>query len=268
MNAQEVVKKYGVWIAAGALVLYLVYRNTKGGGPRQSLTPAPGAAGISGDQYRLETERLRQAGALDVERLKINAQLEAERLRQAQQQFNLNAQLEAQRRAREAQERARALGLIGQIANAISNLFKGQASQQSKSGSSGSSSGSQGGWGTPSTFPGRPQLPPAYAIPEPNISVFNPPYTPEYPQISEYPLPVTDWGEAPQFSSVGMDIDTGASFFDQWGGDWAYEVGYGEASYDIYSSDPELEFTDYGEGAGVGTDPGGYTEEFYGFDFG
>jgi hypothetical protein len=261
----ETLKKYGVWIAAGALVLYLVYRQARPGTARSQFAPAPNAAAAFGaEQYRLESERLKQSGALDLERLRINANLEAERLRQAQRQFDINAQLEAARRARETAERGQTLGLIGQLGKALADLFKGQSSQP------------RGSVGTPTTFPSgtqaRTQLPsaPSYPIPEPQFgaSVFNDPnYVPAWPAPpTEYPLSVTDWGETPQFGGAGMDIDTGASFYDQYygaqpGGDFYYGYGAGEG----YSDFPVVSEQTYGY---MGFDPGGYSEEFYGFDFG
>jgi hypothetical protein len=240
---QEFLKKYGVWIAGAALVLYLLYRN-KSGAVAPRLLPQTGG----GADYGLETERLRQAGALDLQRLQLNSQLEAARLKAANDRFNLEQQALAQQRALEAAQRGQTLGLIGQIAQALANLFRGQQSA-SKSGSSGSSGGAGGGggpFGTPPIAGSRTQLPlpPTYPIPAPNIpGLYNPPYTPEYPQINDYPVSITDWGEAPQFQTSGLDLDTGASFFDMWGYGWDYSTGFFSSNdfggFDLFSDFPE-----------------------------
>lgn len=271
---QELIRKYGLWVVAGALALYLVYRQTRGGASRPLIGPAPpGAAGFGAEQYRLESERLRQAGALDLQRLAINAKLEEERLRQNQRQFDVNAQMEAARRAREAIERGQTLGLIGQIANAISGLFRGQQAQQ------------RPGPSTPSTFPGgatnpgRPQLPPSYPIPEPSVGaiLFDPSYQPSYPEPTFYPAPVTDWGEAPAFEAAGMGLDTGATFYDQFANpyDQPSDIysGLPEASPDFgYIADEWYNYYEsqtpyYGGGGGGDYTPGVDEYEFYGFDF-
>jgi len=259
MNWQEVLKKYGVWIAAGALVLYLVLKN-KGAISRPAI---PGAQG--GADFAAQTERLRQSGAFDLERLKLQNEIEAQRLKFANDRFNLEQQALARNRALDIANRGQTTGLIGQLLKNLESILKG--------GRTGSTGGSEGRSlpSTPNTFPGRPSLPPAYPIPQPNIpDLFNPPFTPEYPQITDYPLSVTDWGEAPQFSSAGMDVDTGASFYDQWaGGDFNY--GYGYDSGDIYSANPELNYGDYagdigledftyGYGAGESVEYGGYPD--------
>jgi hypothetical protein len=267
MDAKDVAKKYGVWILGGALVLYLVYRNMRGGSRPLIGSAPPGAAGMSGEQYRLESERLKQAGALDLERLRLNAAEEAARRRADLDRYNLEQQAAARNRALSAQERGQTLGLIGQIAKGISDLFRGQQSQ-SRGGSSGGSTP-----GTPPIFGGRtqPQTAPYYQIPVPSIGVFNDPsYVPAYPEPSpEYmQLRIDDWGEAPQFQTSGLDLDSGATFTDQsyygsGGDDFYYGYGQGFSSGDIYSSEPEL-----GPDYGFGYDPEGYSEEFYGFDWG
>lgn len=215
----ETLKKYGVWIAAGALVLYLLYKNMGRGGARV----LPSASGESG----LDAERLRQSGNLALQRAQLDSNLELARLKAAQDRYNAEQQALARRRAEDLARRQQDIGLIGSILNGIGNLLKGGAGQQRP--------------GTPPTFPGgsggiggqartQPQLPPYYPIPEPRGIDINPPFYPEYPVITEYPLPVTDWGEAPQFEMSGTTLDTGGSFFDQWGGDWVYGVGYGAES--------------------------------------
>lgn len=287
MDWQTTLKKYGVWLVAGALVLYLVYRQIKGGTARPLIAPAPpGAPGFSADQYRLETERLRQSGALDLARLQQEAALEAARLRAANERYNLEQQALARNRVLEAQSRGQTLGLIGSIANSLANLFKGQQTP---------TQGRQ--TPTPSTFPGggtnpsRPQLPPApsFPVPEPQFgaSVFNSPtYVPDWPAPpTEYPLSVTDWGEAPQFGGGETSFDTGASFVDQYAG-----VGYdyNEAFYSFDFSEPESllpevgssfeevgdpyadwDYWDFVEaGAAPGGGGGGYTPGIDSFDFG
>lgn len=247
MDAKEAVKKYGVWIVAGALVLYLVYRQTRGPARQSLIGPAPpGAAGISSEQYRLESERLRAAGALDLERLRLTAAEEAARRKAELDRFNLEQQIAAQRRAIDAQQRGQTLGLIGQLANSIANLFKGQQQQQ-RPGTPPISGGSSGG-----STPQRGQLPPApyYPIPEPVIDVFGS-YTPSYPQTPEYiPLRIDDWGEAPQFQMSGLDLDTGATFYDMWAGsDFNYGYGTGGADYSAY---PELNYNNYSDPYDVG----------------
>ena len=238
---QELLKKYGVWIAAGALVLYLVYKNVK---PSTGRSILPAAAG-SGSDYALESERLRQAGVTDVQKLQIDSALEQARLKAANDRFNLEQQAIARNRALDTASRNQTLGLIGQIANSIAGLFKPTAQQKP---------------GTPPTFPSggsgaggttsRTQLPapPYYPVPAPNIpGLYNPPYEPQYPQISDLPLSVTDWGEAPQFSSAGTTVDTGASFYDQYSniGVPDFNYGYGDYNLTAYSAFPELSSSNY-----------------------
>lgn len=261
---KETLKKYGVWIVAGALVLYLVYKS-KGG----SVTPRllPSASG--GSDASLELERMRQAGALDLKRLELNNNLEAIRLKAANDQYNLQQQALARQRALDAAQRGQTLGLIGQIANSIAGLFKSATGTSPKTAPP-PSGGSSGG-GNART---QPQPPPFYQVPAPNIpGLLNPPYTPDYPVISDYPLSVTDWGEAPQFSSAQMDLDTGASFFDQsWGGDDFY-YGYGsDYQGDLYSGLPDVggTYDPYSSGGNIGVDDFyyGYGGESYDYAYG
>ena len=251
MNWQEVLKKYGAWIAAGALVLYLVLKN-KGGVSRAVI---PGAQG--GADFAAQTERLRQTGALDLERAKLEANLEAQRLRAANDRFNLEQQALARRRALDLAQRGQTTGLINQLLKNLESILRG--------GKTGSTGGGEGRSlpSTPNTFPGRPSLPPAYPVPQPNIpGLFNPPFTPAYPQISDYPLSVTDWGEAPQFGSAGLDIDTGASFYD------LYSSYSPESYYGGYSDSPITDaFSTWGEfGFGSGFDSySAYPEYNYGY---
>lgn len=237
---QETLKKYGVWIAVGAVALYLVYRNLRGGAGAPRLLPSS-AGGVSSEQFRLESERLRQAGALDLERERLNASVEAARRKADLDRFNLEQQNAARNRLLDAQRQAQQLGLIGQLINSLANLFKGQQSKPSGGGGVGG--------GTPPTFPGQPRTqlpaPPYYSIPAPSINVlYDPSYQPDYPAPPEYlPLRVDDWGEPPAFQTSGLDLDSGASFNDQvygadFGGDFFY--GYG-ADYggDLYSGEPD-----------------------------
>jgi hypothetical protein len=241
MNAQELLKKYGIWIAGFAIVGYLAYRNLRGGSTRSLIAPPPpGAAGFSADQYRLESERLRQSGTLDLERLRLDAALEAARRRAEIDRFNIESQDAARRRAQDAQERGQTLGLIGQAINAVAALLRGQQSQNR--------SGSSGGVGTPPTFPSgggrtQPQSAPFYMVPEPKINVlYDPSYQPSFPSAPEYiPLRIDDWGEPPAFQSSGLDFDGGATFYNQSvfgadGGDFYYGYGYDEQ----YSELPTL----------------------------
>lgn len=249
MDGKEFLQKYGLWIGVAAVVLYALYKGA-GSGVRTALTaPTPNG----GADFAAQTERLRQVGALDIRRLELESNLEAQRLKAANDRFNLEQQALARNRALDAAQRGQTLGLIGQLANAVANLFKGQQSQSKGSGSSGGSSG--GGFpGTPPIFgrtQPRPAPPYAPAVQLPNI--FFPSDIPliAAPAPTDYPLSITDWGEAPQFPGVGMDIDSGATFFDQWGGaDFNY--GYGMDYGDIYSGQPELTTTEYSDPYDVG----------------
>ena len=202
--------------------------------------------GGGGDQYRLESERLRQAGALDLERLKLNNELESQRLRLANDRYNLEQQALARNRALDIANRGSTTGLINQLLKSLESVLRGGK------GATGSTGGGEGRSlpTTPNTFPGRPQLPPSYTIPTPNINPFDA-YVPSWPPAPEdLPLSVTDWGEAPQFEPSGLGLDSGGSFFDQWAGNWDYSVGFGESfgldqPYDIYSAQPELTYNDY-----------------------
>lgn len=243
---QEFVKKYGVWVAGGALVLYLAYRNLRGPARQSLIGSAPGAAGVSAEQSRLELERLRAAGSLDLERLRIQAAEEAARRKAELDRYNLEQQVAARNRALDAAQRGQTFGLIGQILQSLSKLLGGSQSS-SKGGSSGGSGGTGGGGGFPGTPPiaGRtqPQLPPSYSIPIPSIDTLGT-YDAQYPTPPEYiPLRIDDWGEAPMFQASGLDLDTGATFFDQFGGDWDYSSGFftGQdfGGFDLFSSLPE-----------------------------
>jgi hypothetical protein len=285
MDWKEVIKKYGVWIVGFALVGYLVYRQTRGGAAAPRLLPPapPGAPGFSADQYRLESERLRAAGALELERDKLNASIEAAKRRADIDRFNAEAQEAARRRALDAQGRAQTFGLIGQILNSLKGLLGGGGPQKAPSPSV----------GTPPTFPNsrtQPQTGPYYSVPAPNINVlYDPNYQPAYPEPApEYmQLRVDDWGEAPAFQTSGLDLDSGASFYDQsvygFGGDFNYGYGYdagfsespGVADYyggEFFYPEAGSDFI-YGYGGGTGGfdvySDSGYDEySELGFDFG
>jgi hypothetical protein len=278
MDWKEVIKKYGVWIVGFALVGYLVYRQTRGGSSAPRLLPPapPGAPGFSADQYRLESERLRAAGALDLERDKLNASIEAARRRADIDRFNAEAQEAARRRALDAQGRQQTIGLIGQILGALSGLLGGKQTPQKAPTPS---------VGTPPTFPGggrtQPSSAPYYAIPAPNINVlYDPNYMPAFPEPApEYmQLRVDDWGEAPSFEMAGLGLDSGATFYNDYygadyGGDFNYGYGYdqggfsdlpyvSEQTYDYYGSGYSGDDFYYGYGAGD-YGGGGYQYDVY-----
>jgi|SRR5262245_14458302 len=270
MDWKAFLKKYALWIGVAALAFYAVLK-LRGGtaSPRQAL--APGAPSGASVDPRLELERLRAAGQIDLDRARLDAQLEALRRKDALDRFNIEQQILARNRALDAQKRQQTLGLIGQAIQGLASLF-GRNQQQTtrQQGSMGSVGGSPGG-GTAPTFPGRPQLPPYYPIPVPNINDLNPAYEPSYPQPEYLPLRVDDWGEAPYFNGGDMGLDTGATFYDQWGGN-DFNYGYGFDYGDLYSGQPELTSTydPYAGGGNIGLDDFyyGYGGGDYGYSAG
>lgn len=270
MNAKEFVKKYGVYIAGGVVLLYLVLKNATSGRAGAVAAANPNALELA----KLQSSEKLAAGQFGLEQLRIQAALEAERIRAAAALEAARAAAALRNRELDIVGRQQSQGALNSILNAIANMAKATAGavsgKQQGSSSGGSSSGSTGGWGTPPFNPSR-SLPRAV---EPSLgaSIFNPPYVPEYP--SEYSLP--------GFEGPGITFDSGPTFSDQFSGIDSFLSDFGDWSIvDSFSGFPEearsgYYYTEagsdfvygYGEGSGDAVDPGGYSEEYYGFDFG
>lgn len=250
MEAKEFVKKYGVYIAGGAVVLYLVLKNTSSG--------ARASTGASVNP--LELAKLQQQGAIAASQLDLQKAALDQQLALAQ----LKAQSDAQARADAIALANRQLsiqqqqGMLNTIANAIKGILQGitgGGGSQSKGGASG---GAGGGMGTPPIAgAGAQRSLPAPVAPNLGPSIYNPPYTPSYPEVPDYiPLNPSDWGSAPDVSSGSTAVDSGYTFSDQgnfYGGDlYGNAIDWsGAGSGDVYSGLPEVAIPPAGQEEGV-----------------
>jgi len=255
MDVQGFIKKYGLWILGGVAVVYLVLRNASGGRAGAIAGANPNALELA----RLQAGKEGAAGELALRRADLEARLAAERARQEAAEREAQRRYELQRRALDLQGNAAQASMWAQILNAIGGLAKAIP----KPGGGGSSGGGGISGGTPTTFPQRSGG--GYRIPEPDLGAgaFNPPLLPAWPE------PVL----SNTFSDPGITFDSGMTFSDQFdGGFWDFFPRGGGLAYDnfAYSESGESEVPQVGESFEevTGLDSGGYSEDYYGFNWG
>ena len=241
MDVQGSIRKYGVYIAGGVLLLYLVLKNAASGRAGAVAAANPNALELA----KLKASGDAAAGQLGLEQSRLQAQLEAERIR-AQAAANAAAQQTALRnRELDILSRQQSQGALNAILNGIGNVLKG-ATGQTSSRPSTSGSGGSGGVFTPTTFPNRPQALPSPVAPNLGPDIYNPPYSPSYPEI--------DASNLPPFEPPGTTFDSGYTFSDQGG-----NIGIGsDFNYGMgdYFSDPYSALPDFSPS---------YVEDFAGF---
>src|SRR5215831_8901860 len=245
-DAKAFLKKYGVWIAGGVVVLYLVLKNASGG---------RSGANTAASRDALELAKLQQAGvtaagAQGVDAARIQADLEARRLQYQLQQDTLNKSFSLQQQALNSANRNALLSAVANIAKSLTGLLTGSKSGQSGGGASGP------GIGTPPWNPNAVRSLPSPVAPNLGMSIYNPTFTPSYPETPDYyPLDVTDWGQAPSVAGGSTSYDSGLTFNDQSYNDYiGGGFNYGGTSYgspDVYSGFPELANPAPGQGEGI-----------------
>jgi type II secretory pathway pseudopilin PulG len=291
MNWKEFLKKYGIYIAGGAVLLYFLLR-----------TKAPASAKLGAGDPELARQELAARTALaqgrsgaEVELARIQAELEKQRLAAAQADAARAAQLLAQQRALEAQQRAqqtsagnaRLQSILNGIASALGALGK---AQQKPATSGGGGAGSPGQPPrTQPTFPssGGGSLAQAAAI------VLGGAQTTPVPTVTAQQAGIDDIGifepsyqpfEAPSFDLPGVTFDSGYTFNNQFdfpsysdyygGGEGTPELGSG-GFYEVpdFGDVPTYTPEDFGGldivGGGSGSIPSIYLEDSSNdYDFG